>query len=284
MRIVVAILALALASGNPAGLRAQVADPVPAISAAEFADLVKLMAIKENIDVMHQEGLAHGQSLDTDLLGGRGGTVWARQVAAAYDPQRMRAVFLTRLERDMQAVPSAALTGFFASDLGHRVVGLELSARQALQDPAVEALADQMRDDMIARKDPRLALVRRFIEVSDLVEQNVAGAMNANYAFYRGLSQAGAFGAGLAEQDILRDVWSQEADTRAQAEGWLVTFLAMAYQPLTDADLLAYIAFSRTAPAQSLNRAMFAAFDEMFVGISRDLGQAAARIVDQQDL
>jgi hypothetical protein len=61
-------------------------------------------------------------------------------------------------------------------------------------------------------------------------------------------------------------------------------YLAMAYQPLSDADLEAYIAFSRTPEGQVLNRALFAAFDALFNALSRDLGLAAARLMAGQDL
>lgn len=283
-KIVCTLLALFLVFGHPASLGAATEDLVPALTTPEFDELVKLMAIDESVEVMRQEGLAYGTSLDADLLGGKGGEAWARLVSGAYDPEKMLPVFLARLRQEMQSVPQASLKAFFTSELGRRVVRLELSARQALLDKSLEDLADQIRDEMILSKDPRLELIQHFIEVSDLVDLNVMGAMNANFAFYNAMSQAGAFGDKQSEQDILSDVWSQESETRAQTEGWLVSFLALAYQPLSEEDMLAYIAFSQTAPAQSLNRAMFAAFDAMFVDISRDLGREAAKIVKQQDL
>jgi hypothetical protein len=58
----------------------------------------------------------------------------------------------------------------------------------------------------------------------------------------------------------------------------------MAYQPLNDADLEAYIEVSETRAGRVLNRALFAGFDDMYVSISRALGVAAARFMTGQDI
>ena len=49
-----------------------------------------------------------------------------------------------------------------------------------------------------------------------------------------------------------------------ETEDWLYPFMSLAYQPLTDAELQAYLAFSETAGGQRLNAAVFAAFDVVF--------------------
>ena len=58
----------------------------------------------------------------------------------------------------------------------------------------------------------------------------------------------------------------------------------MAYQPLSDADLTAYIDFSATAEGRMLNAALFASFDVLFVAVSEELGFAAARFAQGEDL
>jgi hypothetical protein len=46
----------------------------------------------------------------------------------------------------------------------------------------------------------------------------------------------------------------------------------------------AYLAFSESAAARTMNAAMFAAFDEVFRALSRDLGRAAAEMLSGQDI
>ena len=58
----------------------------------------------------------------------------------------------------------------------------------------------------------------------------------------------------------------------------------MAYQPLADEDLEAYIAFSETDAGKQMNSALFEAFDGLFVDVSRDLGRASSRFMLRQEL
>ena len=131
------------------------------------------------------------------------------------------------------------------------MIGLELSARRALLDPDVEAASQDRVTRMGDAGDPRIALIGRFVEANDLVESNVMGALNASYAFYTGLNEGGALGDEMAEDEILSDVWAQEPDVRTETGDWVYSFLVLAYQPLSDADLEAYIGFSRTAAGTS---------------------------------
>jgi hypothetical protein len=208
-------------------------------------------------------------------------------VAGIYDEpallQRFQSAFSARLAADPQAMEQ--IVAFFATDRGQRILSLEIAARRALLDEAAEEAAAVSVDDMRAREDPRLAVLERFAAANDLIEQNVSGALNANFAFYQGMSDGGAFDAAkMTEADMLADVWSQEPEIRAETESWLYPFLALAYEPLSDADLQAYLAFSESGASRAMNAAMFAAFDEVFRAISRDLGRAAAEMLSGQDI
>ena len=66
-------------------------------------------------------------------------------------------------------------------------------------------------------------------------------------------------------------------EIRRTTTEWVMSFLLLAYQPLSDADLETYIAFSQTPAGQDMNRAVFNAFDQMFIDISRSLGVASSR-------
>ena len=259
-------------------LRAQTADP---------AAVIQTLRIPEMIAVMQDEGIAYGDDLEEQLFPGAGGARWDGIVAGIYDEpallQRFQSAFSARLAADPQAMDE--IVGFFGTDRGQRILSLEIAARRALLDEAAEEAAAVSVDDMRAREDPRLAVLERFAAANDLIEQNVSGALNANFAFYQGMSDGGAFDAAkMTEADMLADVWSQEPEIRAETESWLYPFLALAYEPLSDADLQAYLAFSESGASRAMNAAMFAAFDEVFRAISRDLGRAAAEMLSGQDI
>jgi hypothetical protein len=270
------ILVAAFFSALP--LRAASADP---------AALLTTLRIPEMIAVMQDEGIAYGDELEEQLFPGAGGARWDQAVAQVYDEpallERFQSAFAANLAADPQAVDR--IVGFFGTDRGQQILSLEIEARRALLDEAVEEAAAVAVDDMRARDDPRLALLERFATANDLIEQNVSSALNANFAFYRGMSDGGAFDdAQMTEADMLADIWSQEPEIRAETEGWLYPFLALAYEPLSDADIEAYLAFSESQAGQAMNAALFAAFDEVFSDISRDLGRAVAEMLSGRDL
>jgi hypothetical protein len=164
------------------------------------------------------------------------------------------------------------------------IIGLEVSARRALLDDAVEEASQDAAAIALADENPRMMLVVEFVETNNLIETNVEGALNSNLSFYAGLLDGGAFDGALSEDQILSDVWSQEAEIRISTTEWINSFLFMAYQPLEDDDLHAYIAFSETDAGGVINRTMFDSFDRLFNGISRSLGRAAATEMTMQEL
>jgi hypothetical protein len=125
----------------------------------------------------------------------------------------------------------------------------------------------------IGAEDPRLDLLTAFIETNDLVERNVSGALNSNFAFYRGLSEGGAFEVEIPEELMLSEVWGQEPELRRDTIEWLYSFQLSAYSGLEDADIEAYTAFSATDAGTALNAALFAAFDTVFNQLSFELGR-----------
>lgn len=285
--------ALALLLGLAAlPLRAEVApapaettaiDPALQVRIAAFAEVLQIGPV---FDVMREEGLDYGRTLEDEMFPGAGGAGWMATVELVYDSALMRQRFDPVFQRALARDPAAlgAMEAFFGSERGQRILALEIEARRALMDEAVEDAARIATEEMEASGDPRLDLVRQLAAAGDLVEMNVAGALNANLAFYRAMADAGAFPGEMTEDDMLAEVWGQEPEVRAETEDWLFPYLVLAYQPLPDEDLAAYIAFSESSEGRALNAALFAAFDVVFTSISADLGRAVAQRMQGDDI
>lgn len=249
---------------------------------SSVARLTDLMGLPEIVEVMHEEGLAYGASLAEEMLPHGASGQWEETVAGIYDPARMKATVRDGFGAVMAGTEPAPLIAFFESEAGRRLVSLEVSARRAMIDEDVEAAA---RADYLARAqdpDEHFRLVREFVGANDLVEANVAGALNSNYAFYRGLSDGGALE--MTEDEMLAEVWAQEQETRAESRDWLMGFLLLAYDPVAPEVLREYIALSQTEAGRAMNRALFAGFDKMYAEISYALGRALAREMLATDL
>jgi len=242
------------------------------------------MKLGKIISVMREEGLAYGASLGDEMMPGRSIPEWPSEVARVYDQDKMidgmRDAFVATLgDRDM-----GPIVAFFESDLGQDIVELEYSARVAFLDEAIEEGAIAQYQDREAENDPMLAAVKSFVATNDYVEANVAGALNSNFAFYTGMIDGGALSSRMSESDILADVWAQEPEIRANTEEWLYSYLLMAYQPLGVEGVNAYEQIMATAEGRAMNAALFESFDQMYVAISRELGQSVAGYMLAEEL
>ena len=233
------------------------------------------------LEIMAEEGMDEAREMGAEMFGGR--TAGFMPIAEAiYDTGRMERTFRTGFDEELAEADVEPLLDFFQSERGERIVGLELSGRVALADPDVEAAAEAAFASLEAEDPERLALLTEFVEVNDLVEYNVMGALNASLAFYRGLAEGGGFD--VVEEQVLSDVWASEPEIRADTERWVFSYLGMAYRPLEDADIEAYSAMSQSEAGRDLNRALFRAFDDMFNELSHALGRAASIYMTGEDL
>lgn len=280
------VLAVFTAAGPVLSQTVPVPDvaPITAPVPADVTALYAALAMPEIVQIMREEGLAYGAEVGADLFGGTPTPAWSTIVETIYDPARMEADVMAALAEATAGQDLAPVIAFFTSDPGQNFIRLEVSARRALLDDDLDSIAKEAAAMVAADQTPRYDQLRRFVEVNDLVETNVVGALNSTYAFYLGLQAGGALPGDLTEDQILADVWSQEAEIRANTTEWVYAFLNLAYDPLSDADMEMYIAFSETDAGALLNRAVFGAFDGVFEDISLSLGRAASKFMTSEAL
>ena len=250
-------------------------------SDARVAELLKTGEIAR---IMRDEGLDHAIDIAENMFPDRSAGAWMLTVDRIYDAASMQAQMDEALAQSLTAEEAAPIIEFLGSDLGRRIVDLELSAREAYADDSVEEAAKDAWTLIDGEGATRAGMIDRFVEINDLVEENVASGLTANYEFLAGLNEGGAFPDPMSEDMMLAEAYSSEAEIRTETEEWLGSFLNLAYDPLTDAELSDYIAFSATKAGRDFNRALFAGFDAMYDGISRALGRAAAVEMVSQDI
>lgn len=246
--------------------------------------LFEAIGMPQMIEIMREEGLAYGETLAQDMLPGGPSAQWSIAVSAIYDIEMMyeevRGAFGEAIEGD----DIDRMLAFYTAEPGTTIVNLEVSARRALLDDAVETASKENAAIAMVDETDRYVMIKDFIEANDLIESNVVGALNSSYAFYMGLIDGGAMPAGMTAETALEDVWMQEPEIRSNTTEWAYSFLLMAYQPLSDDDLAAYLAFSQTEAGRDLTDALFVAFNGMFDDISRALGLASSRFMISQEL
>ncbi len=252
------------------------------LAAGEHVDrLLRAMQVSEFLDILSDEGQAQGQSINETMLDGAGGSYFEAQMKELYDPVWMFEQMSNSVEQNMSEAQLEQAAIFFESDLGQTIISLENSARRALSDETIEDMARTVYDQT-DREDAFFRLVDEYVQVNDLIEQNVRGTISADFSFYRGLAAGqGTFG---DEEAWLAELLSQREETKKETSDWMYSFLLMAYQPLSEAQMRENIAFSRTETGRALNKALFEGFDRMINGISFQLGEAVAQAMQASDL
>ncbi|MEM6385676.1 MAG: hypothetical protein AAF718_05510 [Pseudomonadota bacterium] len=245
-----------------------------AASPGEVARLHDILQTDELMDILSEEGLMQSEALRDDMFPGRGGIGWTATVERIYAPERLGALFRSAFDKELETDDVGELLTFYQGDTGAQVATLEVSARRAIMSDEVEEAAIAAYQEIAGSGSAREALLDEFAEINGLVDRNVAGALNANLAFYRGLASGDGFE--MDEASMLSDVWSQEEGIRDDTTEWIYGFMAFAYEPLSDDELRTYVDVTATRAGRDLNRALFAGFDAIFADVSFALGAAAA--------
>ncbi|WP_371153989.1 hypothetical protein [Jannaschia sp. 2305UL9-9] len=279
-----AAMTFAVALGFGQGAQAEGGAPTGTASIPSHQTLAEMVHIGPLMQVVATEGARHGRSLEGQLFPGKGGADWDRTVARIQSPARLEHLVRESLNTMLREDDRTAARAFFESKLGQRIAAREVDARRAMLDQDVEGGARLASTALHDQLTPRAVLIEDLIEGLDLLSANVSGGLNANLAFYRGLLDGGAMSDDMDEAGLLSLVLSQEDDIRAATQTWLRAYMMLAYAPLSDDELGAYLAFGQTDAGRRFNAAMFEGFGRVFEATSYDLGREAARIMVRTDI
>lgn len=272
-----------MALSSPVLAESQGGQPAAVLSVAELG---RILQFDEAFEVLREEGLQQAADLAETMLPRARGPTWDSALAKVYDMRRIRAAFNRALRVQLAQKPDliADIQDFFASDLGQRVLTLEIEARRAFLDVAQEEAARVAADTPETARDPKWRLIADLIEANDLIEMNVAGGLSGSLAFTLGLQDSGATGEVRPVDDLVAEVWGQEAQLRADMESWLKAYFGLAYSPLTEGELATYLAFLQSPAGQHYSLSLFVAFDVTFRQISQDLGRAVGQVMQARDI
>lgn len=277
------LCAVILAAGTTVAMVA----PTPLTAQTQpAASLTDALQMDKMIDVLVQEGLADATDIGAEFRSAGAQASWQGRIREIYAPDKMRAAVQLGLDSALagQAEATTDAIRFFTAPAGRRTLQLETDTRLALMDKDTEAAAALRWQEMVESNHPRVAMLRQLAEVNDLIEINVAGAMNSTLAFYRGMALSGGPFADMTEAEMLDMVRASEPSTRTATEEWLFPYMAMAYAPLSDDDLRSVIRFAGSPSGRVLNAAMLGTFNTLFDDISRDLGMAYGQEMAGEDI
>lgn len=239
------------------------------------------LKLSELINIMRTEGLEYTVTMNTEMLNGQGGAVWEDQIDAIYDTQLMSEV----VRKEIATIPETQLrqiNQFYGSNLGAKIVDLEIAARNAMTDNDIKNIAEDNYQIALAQDPQSLLQLNVIVSEGDLIEKNVTAALTSNYRFYLGLVDEGSFDA--SEQEVIEQTWEQEDEIRLDTVKWMMGYLLLSYQSLDEAEMIELINFMKTRAGRALNAAIFDGFGAMYGDISYTLGRAVALNMVASDL
>ncbi|WP_157084324.1 hypothetical protein [Sediminimonas qiaohouensis] len=242
------------------------------------------LRMERMIGVMRREGLSHSRELAEEMLPDGGSAYLRDRVEDIHEPGRLARMVRARFAAGLSGVDTAPLVAFFTSAEGREIIELEFAARVAMLDPETEEAARARYRALVgeASQDVRLEATRAYVRANDLIERNVTGALNANMSFMFGLIEGGALS--MSREQAIRSVRADAGDVRRRTREWVYSYVLLAQDPLSVAQIRDYAALAATPEGRALNGTLFAAFGAMYREVSHALGRALAAEMAAQDL
>lgn len=211
---------------------------------AQAADRDKLRAFLEvtGFDVA-LDSIALSAESAPQLLGMEAdqfGYQWTRLSRQVFDTDLMRSMALEILERGLSDDLLAHAAGFYASDLGQRLVAAENRAHMEPDDDATRAEGETLLSKMRAENSPRLDYLTRMNAAIDASGGSVRAVQEIQIRFLLAASAAGVVELRLDEDELRAMVRASEAEMRTSMDASALANSARTYRDFSDADVLAY--------------------------------------------
>lgn len=241
-------------------------------------DLLEVLGSDALIDVLREEFLEYGDTVGEAMLPDGGGAAWRDILERLYDRSLMQVRVRLAMEKSFGGENIAELITFYQSERGQRIVEAELAGRRYLLLEGAQEVAEAA----CLEPPERAEALLEFAHVNELLERNVAGTLNSDLAFYRGLIEGGVFE--MDEGDVLAEVQARVPEIRVSLEAWISAYLCAALGDLPEGDLAAYTAFSKTDEGAALNSAIFEGYGALSEDLSYAIGLAVSVQMFGEDL
>lgn len=255
---------------------------------AAAADRERVVAFLEvtGFDVA-LDSIALSASSAPDMLGvdaGAFGSQWTRLAEDVFDTDRMRSLALDILENtlDDEALEHAA--GFYASDLGKRLVRAE-NASHLVEDDEVKQLAgNRIISDLVKAGSKRVAMYQRMGNAIDAAGTGVRALQQIQFRFLMAASAAGVIEMDLDADELRALMKEQEGELRLSLQASSLAASAYTYQEFSDAEVQAYVEALEEEPMQRVYELLNAVQYEITANRFEELAHRMAELTPGQDI
>lgn len=261
---------------------------VASIRPAQAADRDRVEAFLEvtGFDVA-LDSIALSASSAPLMLGvdaGAFGNQWTEMSEEVFDTMEMRVLALEILEKtlDDEALDHAA--GFYASELGQRLVRAE-NASHLIEDDEVKQIAgNRIISDLVKAGSKRVAMYQRMVTAIDAAGTGVKALQQIQFRFLMAAAAAGVIELELDAEGLRALMKEQEGELRLSLQASSLAASAYTYQAFTDAEVEVYVEALEEAPMQRVYELLNAVQYEITANRFEELAHRMAELIPGQDI
>ncbi|MBK0328491.1 DUF2059 domain-containing protein [Rhodobacteraceae bacterium F11138] len=169
------------------------------------------------------------------------GSQWQRLSGEVFDTGVMRDLALDILQQTLTDELLNHAAGFYATDLGQRLVIVENQSHLEEDENAKLEQGQQIIADLVAQGAPRLELLTRMNRAIDASETGLRAVQQIQMRFLLAASAAGVIDLQMDAEELAALLSTQEAELRRALQISALAGAAYTYRSFSDDDLTRYV-------------------------------------------
>lgn len=200
--------------------------------------------------------------------------------SGAYGADRLRKAMRVELVAALPTSDAEQALQFLVTDLGKRVTALEEAAASPADANHIEAIAAEAAATLPpSRKEliGRMVKATRLVELAATIVINQQLGVMRGYAFYGGRADPSTADDIKSKMDLYRDQMIGALEPRLTAHA------AVIYGPLSEQEMIRYVAFLESPAGQKTSDVTSAALDKVLAAAAFELGRRIGDAVKPAD-
>ncbi|WP_386626407.1 DUF2059 domain-containing protein [Sulfitobacter geojensis] len=168
------------------------------------------------------------------------GSEWSRLVREVFKTELMHDMALDILSKTLSDDLLDHAAGFYASDLGQRLVVAENASHMVDEDGLKSESGSSIIDGLVRIGSPRVQLLTRLNEASDVEDSSIRAIQEVQIRFLMAAAGAGVIELRMDEPDLREAMRSQEGEMRRSIKANALANAAYTYQAFSDQEVADY--------------------------------------------
>lgn len=168
------------------------------------------------------------------------GSEWSRLVDEVFETELMHDMALDILSKTLSDDLLDHAAGFYASNLGRRLVAAENASHMVEEDGLKSESGTSIIDGLVRIGSPRVTLLSELNQASDVEDSSIRAIQEVQIRFLMAAASAGVIELRMDEPDLREAMRSQEGEMRRSIKANALANAAYTYQAFSDDEVAQY--------------------------------------------